>query len=82
MTEFGKTPDIPAARFQELGYQVVIYPLSMMRVAMGEVVRALAALRCDGSVRGALPRMQTRKELYDLLGYTPGEQWNYPNDRG
>lgn len=82
MTEFGKTPEIPAGRFQELGYQVVIYPLSMMRAAMGEVTRALSALRRDGSVREALPRMQTRKELYDLLGYTPGEQWNFPNDRG
>ena len=81
MTEFGKTPDIPAARFQELGYRVVIYPLSMMRLAMGEVTRGLAALRRDGSVRESLPRMQTRKELYDLLGYLPGEQWNFPNDR-
>lgn len=82
MTEFGKTPDIAAQRFGELGYQVVIYPLSMMRVAMGEVARALAALKRDGSVRESLPRMQTRKELYDLLDYTPGEQWNFPNDRG
>ena len=78
MTEFGKTPDIPAQRFQELGYQVVIYPLSMMRLAMGEVARGLAALRRDGSVREGLPRMQTRKELYELLGYTPGGQWNFP----
>ena len=81
MTEFGKTADISAERFQELGYQVVIYPLSMMRLAMGEVTRGLAALKRDGSVRESLPRMQTRKELYALLGYTPGDQWNYPNDR-
>ena len=81
MTEFGKTPDITAARFQELGYRVVIYPLSMMRLAMGEVARGLAALKRDGSVRESLPRMQTRKELYSLLGYVPGEQWNFPNDR-
>ena len=81
MTEFGKTADISAERFQELGYQVVIYPLSMMRLAMGEVTRGLAALKRDGSVREILPRMQTRKELYELLAYTPGDQWNYPNDR-
>lgn len=81
MTEFGKTADISAERFQELGYQVVIYPLSMMRLAMGEVTRGLTALKRDGSVRESLPRMQTRKELYELLAYTPGEQWNYPNDR-
>ena len=78
MTEFGKTPDIPADRFGELGYHVVIYPLSMMRAAMGEVARGLAALRRDGTVRELLPRMQTRKELYALLGYEPGRQWDYP----
>ncbi len=77
MTEFGKTPDIPAARFGELGYRMVIYPLSMMRVAMGEVMRGLRALRRDGSVRSLLPEMQTRAELYELLGYRPGEAWNF-----
>ncbi len=82
MTEFGKTPDITAGRFGELGYQVVIYPLSMMRLAMGEVARGLAALRRDGSVRESLPRMQTRKELYALLGYEPGREWDYPDARG
>ena len=82
MTEFGKTPDITASRFGELGYQAVIYPLSMMRLAMGEVVRGLGALRRDGSVREVLPRMQTRKELYALLGYEPGREWDYPDARG
>jgi methylisocitrate lyase len=78
MTEFGKTPDIPAKRFAELGYQLVIYPLSMMRLAMGHITRGLQSLKEDGSVRDMLPQMQTRKELYDLLGYEPGRQWNYP----
>jgi len=79
MTEFGKTPDITAARFQELGYQLVIYPLSMMRLAMGHVARGLESLKKHGSVREVLPQMQTRKELYELLGYTPGVQWDFPN---
>lgn len=77
MTEFGKTTDISAEKFAAIGYQVVIYPLSMMRLAMGEVTRGLAALKQDGSVRASLPKMQTRAELYELLGYKPGEQWNY-----
>jgi len=77
MTEFGKTPDISASRFGELGYRMVIYPLSMMRLAMGEVARGLEALRRDGSVRSLLPKMQTRKELYALLGYLPGEPWAF-----
>ncbi|MAD19952.1 MAG: methylisocitrate lyase [Planctomycetaceae bacterium] len=81
MTEFGKTPIIPAARFGELGYRMVIYPLSMMRLAMGEVVRGLRELRVAGSVAPMLDRMQTRKELYDLLDYVPGDEWRFPGGR-
>ena len=81
MTEFGKTPIIPAARFGELGYRMVIYPLSMMRLAMGEVVRGLRELRAAGSVEPMLDRMQTRKELYGLLDYVPGEEWRFPGGR-
>lgn len=82
MTEFGKTPDITAARFSELGYDLVIYPLSMMRLAMGHVARGLKALRDEGTVASVLGEMQTRKELYELLRYTPGEQWNFPTTPG
>jgi methylisocitrate lyase len=78
MTEFGKTPDISVKRFEELGYRIVIHPLSMMRVAMGSVARGLAQLRKDGSARELLPDMQTRKELYALLGYEPGREWRFP----
>lgn len=76
MTEFGKTPDIPAQRFADLGYALVIYPLSMMRLAMGHVERGLRVLRQEGTVRALLPEMQTRTVLYELLHYTPGVQWN------
>jgi methylisocitrate lyase len=78
MTEFGKTPDITAHRFKEMGYQVVIYPLSMMRIAMAHVSRGLKVLKQHGTMEPLLDEMQTRQELYDLLQYTPGEQWNYP----
>ncbi len=81
MTEFGKTPDISATRFGELGYSLVIYPLSMMRLAMGEVTRGLASLNQHGSVRESLSKMQTRKDLYALLGYEPGIEWHFPNNR-
>jgi methylisocitrate lyase len=75
MTEFGKTPQIPAQRFAELGYRLVIYPLSMMRLAMGHVVRGLARLKAEGTAEGLLDQMQTRKELYELLEYEPGRAW-------
>jgi methylisocitrate lyase len=77
MTEFGQTPDISASRFADLGYDLVIYPLSMMRLAMGHVARGLKSLREHGTVRHVLDEMQTRAELYELLDYTPGEQWNF-----
>lgn len=78
MTEFGKTPIVALSRFGELGYDVVIYPVTTLRVAMGAVTRALASLRESGSVEAFLPEMQTRQELYTLIGYTPGEAWEYP----
>ena len=79
MTEFGKTPHIPANRFAELGYQLVIYPLSMMRMAMKTIEKGLAELKNKGTLQGVLDQMQTRSELYEQLKYTPGEQWEYPN---
>ena len=82
MTEFGKTPQIPAERFGELGYRLVIYPLSMMRVAMGHVVRGLTELRNTGTAQGMLDAMQTRAELYELLQYRPGRQWSFPETPG
>lgn len=78
MTEFGKTPDITVQRFGELGYSIVIHPLSMMRVAMGAVTRGLTQLKRDGSARELLGAMQTRKDLYALLGYEPGTEWRFP----
>ena len=82
MTEFGKTPSIRAARFSQLGYALVIYPLSMMRLAMGHVTRGLAALKRDGSVDSVLNQMQSRADLYQLLDYRPGQQWGFPGRSG
>jgi methylisocitrate lyase len=78
MTEFGKTPIIPLARFGEMGYSCVIFPVSLLRVAMGAVTRALEQLKKDGSVQELLPQMQTRQELYDLIKYRPGVPWEFP----
>lgn len=78
MTEFGKTPLIPLAKFGAMGYACVIYPVSLLRVAMGAVDRALAQLKADGSVAAFIGEMQSRQQLYDLVGYTPGVAWEYP----
>jgi methylisocitrate lyase len=79
MTEFGKTAIISLDRFGALGYSMVIYPLSMMRVAMGAVVPALKALKENGCVSTSLESMHTRQELYSLLGYVPGDDWHFPS---
>ena len=78
MTEFGKTPMLTLSQFGELGYDIVIYPVSMLRTAMGAVARALAVLKEQGTLEPVLEDMQTRQELYDLTGYTPGSPWEYP----
>lgn len=81
MTEFGKTPMISLERFDAMGYTCVIWPVSMLRVAMGAVTRALHRLKHEGGVEGLLDQMQSRKELYDLVQYTPGTPWNFPLSR-
>lgn len=78
MTEFGKTPIIPLDRFGELGYDLVIYPVSTLRAAMGAVTRMLAELRETGSVAGQLEAMQSRQDLYAMVGYKPGTPWEFP----
>jgi methylisocitrate lyase len=78
MTEFGKTPLIPLSKFAAMGYSCVIYPVSLLRVAMGAVTRALEQLKREGTAEAFVGQMQTRQELYDLIGYTPGVAWEFP----
>ncbi len=78
MTEFGKTPIIPLSNFQKMGYNCVIFPVSLLRVAMGAISRALAQLKEQGSVEPFLKDMQTRQELYSLINYKPGVPWETP----
>ena len=79
MTEFGKTPMLGIDRFRELGYDIVIYPVSTQRIAMGAITRALQELKAEGTLEGQLGNMQTRQELYELIGYTPGTPWEFPS---
>ena len=75
MTEFGKTPMITLEEFGNMGYSLVIYPVSTLRIAMGAVTKALTELKAQGTLEGQLGNMQTRKELYELIDYTPGKPW-------
>lgn len=78
MTEFGKTPYIDIATFKGYGYNCVIYPVSTLRVAMKAVDGFFADLKTHGVQKNYVDKMQSRKELYDLLNYTPGKEWHYP----
>ena len=80
MTEFGKTDLIPLNTFGSMGYDLVIFPVTMQRIAMKAVVSALSTLQQDGHVESLLDAMQTRQELYDLLDYTPGQAWGIDAD--
>lgn len=74
MTEFGKTPLISAARFAELGYAAVIFPMTGFRLALRALRDGYAALLADGTQENLLPRMETRAQLYDLLRYPEYER--------
>jgi len=69
MTEFGKTPLLTLGELTRIGYRMVIYPQTALRVAFKAVTEMLADLHRDGDQNGWLSRMQTRKELYELLDY-------------
>jgi methylisocitrate lyase len=67
MTEFGRTPFFTADEFAAMGYRMVIWPVSSLRIAARAQEGLYAALRRDGVVTAVLDQMQTRKELYERL---------------
>ncbi|HUI23607.1 MAG TPA: methylisocitrate lyase [Nitrososphaerales archaeon] len=69
MTEFGKTPYTSAKEFEELGYQVVIFPVTAFRAMMKSVLETFARLKAEGTQKGMLGSLMTRKEFYDLIDY-------------
>ncbi|MBL4918615.1 methylisocitrate lyase [Szabonella alba] len=68
MTEFGRTPALTAQQFEDLGYDMVIWPVSSLRVANKAQAKLYAALARDGATTAMIPEMQTRTELYDTIG--------------
>ena len=69
MTEFGRTPFFTAAEFEAMGYKMVIWPVSSLRVANKAQEELYAAIRRDGGTQNMVDRMQTRAELYATIGY-------------
>ena len=68
MTEFGRTPFFTASEFEAMGYAMVIWPVSSMRVSAKASADLYAAIARDGGTQAMLDRMQTRAELYETIG--------------
>ncbi|MFB6231235.1 MAG: methylisocitrate lyase [Salinibacter sp.] len=77
MTEFGKSPLLEASRLDELGYDLVIYPVTSLRLAMKTVRESFETIRDEETQKSLLGQMQTRSELYDLIQY---ERYNTFDD--
>ena len=69
MTEFGKSKILSSKELENLGYQIVIYPVTTQRLAMKNVEDGLRAIMNDGHQNNIIDKMQTRKRLYELLEY-------------
>ena len=69
MTEFGKTKLLSFKQLENLGYSIVIYPVTSQRLAMKNVEDGLRAIFKDGHQNNIIDKMQTRKRLYDLVEY-------------
>jgi methylisocitrate lyase len=67
MTEFGKTPFFTASEFEQMGYAMVIWPVSSLRVANKAQQKLYAAIARDGGTHNVVDQMQTRGELYDMI---------------
>src|SRR6267143_1711804 len=74
MTEFGKTPYLSVGEFEDLGYRLVLFPVTALRMATKAIEQMLLELKTHGSQRDLLDQMHTRQQLYDLLRYAEYEQ--------
>jgi methylisocitrate lyase len=69
VTEFGRSDLFSHAQLRDVGVNLVIHPVSLLRLAMGAAERGLRALKAEGTLAGLVPEMQTRSRLYELLDY-------------
>lgn len=79
MTEFGVSPLLTFEQLRDMGYRIVIFPVSALRVAMKACEDFYQDLKKEGTQRASLPKMQTRRELYDLIDYESYEKMDQTN---
>ncbi len=73
MTEFGRSPYFTAEEFQAMGYRMVIWPVSALRIAAKAHERLYAAIAREGGPKSLIGEMQTRQELYATIAYAEYE---------
>jgi methylisocitrate lyase len=73
MTEFGKSPLLDARHLADMGYRLILYPVSALRIALHAVESFFNDLKRTGTQEQAVGRMLTRAQLYDFIGYTAYE---------
>jgi len=78
MTEFGKSKLLSANELENLGYNIVIYPVTTQRLAMKSVEDGLRTIMNDGHQNNIIDKMQTRKRLYELVDY---DKYNTPDKK-
>jgi len=78
MTEFGKSKILKTSQLEDLGYNIVIYPVTTQRLAMKNVEDGLRIIFKDGHQNNIIDKMQTRKRLYELVDY---EKYNTPDKK-
>ncbi len=69
MTEFGRSPELAVSDLARLGYRLILFPMTVFRVAAFAMKNALRDLKITGNTGALKSRMQTRQELYQLIGY-------------
>jgi methylisocitrate lyase len=74
MTEFGKSPLLSAVALSEMGYRLILFPMTLFRTAAKAMEETLAELKKEGTSRGLLGRMQSRRELYEVIRYADYER--------
>ena len=74
MTEFGETPYLTVKEFEDLGYRLVLFPVTALRVSTKAIEKMLGELKALGTQRESLSAMHTRQQLYELLRYADYEQ--------
>lgn len=74
MTEFGKSPPLSAEALARMGYRLILFPMTLLRIAARAMEEALNQIKKEGSSRSIVGQMQSRQELYRLIRYADFEQ--------